>query len=53
VSGSTVGEALDRALIGGRGPGSITVDHGAEFMSRALEDWGFARGDVRNGFADS
>jgi hypothetical protein len=25
-------------------PVSITVDHGTEFMSRALEDWAFARG---------
>jgi putative transposase len=25
-------------------PRSITVDHGTEFMSRALEDWAFARG---------
>ena len=44
MSGRTVGEALDRALSGGRGPRSITVDHGTEFMSRALEDWAFARG---------
>lgn len=44
MSGRTVGNALDRALCEGRGPRSITVDHGTEFMSRALEDWAFARG---------
>ena len=44
MSGRTVAEALDRVL-GGRGviPRSITVDHGTEFMSRALEDWAFYR----------
>jgi putative transposase len=36
--------ALDRALTGGTMPRSITVDHGTEFMSRALEDWAVARG---------
>jgi putative transposase len=25
-------------------PRSITVDHGTEFMSRALEDWAYQRG---------
>jgi len=25
-------------------PRSITVDHGTEFMSRALEDWAYSRG---------
>jgi len=44
MSGRTVGSALDRALAGGPGPRSITVDHGTEFMSRALEDGAFARG---------
>lgn len=44
MSGRTVGEALDRALAEGSIPRSITVDHGTEFMSRALEDWAFARG---------
>jgi putative transposase len=42
MSGRTVGEALDRALNSGQAPRSITV--GTEFMSRALEDWAFARG---------
>ena len=44
ISGHGVGVALDRALAGGATPRSITVDHGTEFMSRALEDWAFARG---------
>src|SRR5687768_13855103 len=44
MSGHTVGAALDRALTDGAAPLSITVDHGTEFMSRALEDWAFARG---------
>jgi putative transposase len=44
MSGRTVGEALDQALTAGTAPRSITVDHGTEFMSRALEDWAFARG---------
>ena len=44
MSGATVGAALDRALGAGVVPRSITVDHGTEFMSRALEDWAFARG---------
>ena len=36
-----------RPLIGlgdGPGPRSITVDHGTEFQSRALEDWAYRRG---------
>ena len=44
MSGRTVGDALDRAIAAGTAPRSITVDHGTEFMSRALEDWAFARG---------
>lgn len=44
MSGHGVGQALDRALSAGMAPRSITVDHGTEFMSRALEDWAFARG---------
>jgi putative transposase len=44
MSGHTVGAALDRVLAAGAVPRSITVDHGTEFMSRALEDWAFARG---------
>jgi putative transposase len=44
MSGETVGQALDRALADGPGPRSITVDHGTEFQSRALEDWAYRRG---------
>jgi putative transposase len=44
MSGRMVGAALDRVLAGGTGPRSITVDHGTEFMSRALEDWAYHRG---------
>ena len=44
MSGRGVGEALDRVLGDGAAPRSITVDHGTEFMSHALEDWAFARG---------
>jgi putative transposase len=44
MSGQTVGAALDKALGGGVVPRSITVDHGTEFMSRALEDWAYQRG---------
>ena len=44
MSGATVGEALDRVLEDTRRPRSITVDHGTEFQSRALEDWAYRRG---------
>ena len=44
MSGGTVGQALDRVLTSTQRPQSITVDHGTEFMSRALEDWAFYRG---------
>ena len=44
MSGETVGQALDRVLTGVSGPQSITVDHGTEFQSRALEDWAYRRG---------
>ena len=39
-----VGVALDRVLPSAHGLRSITVDHGTEFMSRALEDWAYQRG---------
>src|SRR5262245_13221796 len=42
MSGRTVSEALDRVL--DAPPRSITVDHGTEFQSRALEDWAYQRG---------
>ena len=44
LSGASVGAALDRAIGTGPAPRSITVDHGTEFMSRALEDWAWRRG---------
>ena len=44
MSGVTVSQALDRVVDGARGPWSITVDHGPEFQSRALEDWAYRRG---------
>jgi len=44
MSGLTVAAALDRALGAGPAPTSITVDHGTEFTSRALEDWAYRRG---------
>lgn len=37
-------ETLNRVLRDERGPRSITVDHGTEFQSRALEDWVYGRG---------
>ena len=37
-SGRSVGKALDRVLNSATVPRSITVDHGTEFQSRALED---------------
>jgi putative transposase len=43
MSGELVGQALDRILNGVSGPQSITVDHGTEFQSRALEDWAYRR----------
>lgn len=44
ISGQRVGEALAFVLLGGPAPRSITVDHGTEFQSRALEDWAYRRG---------
>jgi len=44
MAGERVGQVLDRALNGMQGPRSITVDHGTEFQSRALEDWAYRRG---------
>ncbi len=43
MSGEIVGQVLDRALSGAPGPRSVTVDHGTEFQSRALEDWAYRR----------
>lgn len=44
MSGQPVSQALDRILGDGARPRSITVDHGTEFQSRALEDWAYLRG---------
>jgi putative transposase len=44
MSGRSVADALDRVLDAGAVPRSITVDHGTEFTSRALEDWAYHRG---------
>ncbi len=40
MSGRTVAEAVDRVLGAGTRPRSMTVDHGTEFTSRALEGLG-------------
>jgi putative transposase len=44
MSGDIVGRDLDRVLGDRPGPRSITVYHGTEFQSRALEDWAYRRG---------
>jgi putative transposase len=44
MSGKTVSAALDRVIRESAAPCSISVDHGTEFMSRALEDWAYHRG---------
>jgi putative transposase len=44
MTGETVSQVLARVLSQGRSPRSITVDHGTEFQSRALEDWAYRRG---------
>lgn len=44
MSGHGVAAALERAIGDGPVPCSITVDHGSEFMSRALEGWAYQRG---------
>jgi putative transposase len=45
MSGRSVAAALDRILSAAASiPRSITVDHGTEFTSRALEDWADHRG---------
>jgi putative transposase len=43
-SGHDVAAALDRAIERAGTPASITVDHGTEFTSKALEDWAYQRG---------
>ena len=63
MSGRTVAEALDRAIAKHGKPQTITVDHGTEFTSRALDEWAYQRGvlldfirpgkPVENGFIES
>ena len=43
-SGAKVAEALDRLVMDSGSPLSITVDHGTEFTSVALEEWAYRRG---------
>jgi putative transposase len=43
MTGETVGQVLDHVLGTHPAPRSITVDHGTEFQSRALEDWAYRR----------
>jgi putative transposase len=43
-SGKDVVAALERVRESAGLPDSITVDHGTEFMSRAVEAWAFYRG---------
>ena len=44
MSGLKVAAALDRRLADGPLPISLTVDHGTEFTSKALEEWAWQRG---------
>jgi putative transposase len=44
ITGQRVAETLDRLVVAHGAPVSITVDHGTEFTSRALEDWAWRRG---------
>jgi putative transposase len=43
-SGRSVAAALERVVADHGTPASITVDHGTEFMSKALEEWAWQRG---------
>jgi transposase InsO family protein len=43
-SGQDVAEALDRAIARAGTPPSITVDHGTEFTSRALDERAYPTG---------
>ena len=44
MSGELVADALDRYVVEHGVPVSITVDHGTEFTSKALEEWAYRRG---------
>ncbi len=43
MTGQRVAETLDRLVVAHGAPVSITVDHGTEFTSRALEAWAWRR----------
>jgi putative transposase len=43
-SGRDVANALDRIVDRTGTPASITIDHGTEFTSKALEEWAYRRG---------
>jgi transposase InsO family protein len=43
-SGRDVTDALDRLVEHTGAPASITIDHGTEFTSKALEEWAYRRG---------
>ena len=43
MSGQRVAEVLDRVIAEHGTPASITVDHGTEFTSRALDEWAYRR----------
>ena len=63
MSGTAVAAALDRAIANHGKPKTITVDHGTEFTSRALDEWAYRRGvaldfirpgkPAENGFIES
>ena len=44
MSGQRVADALEACTADMPAPMSITVDHGSEFTSKALEDWAWRRG---------
>jgi len=44
MTGAAVAAALERAIVRHGQPRSITVDHGTEFTSRALDEWAYRRG---------
>ena len=44
MSGQRVADALEKRTVDTLAPVSITVDHGSEFTSKALEDWAWRRG---------
>jgi putative transposase len=43
MSGENVAAAQDRCTATTPAPISVTVDHGSEFSSRALEEWAWRR----------